>query len=87
MIDLPTRPCGSKTRPGCGKPIVWGVGHDGTRIPLDPRAPVYRIVSDINGEVRVARDHASLVSHFATCAKANQFSGSKKSPQARTAGD
>ena len=29
---------------GCGKPVVWGVTKAGKRVPLDPRAHVYRVV-------------------------------------------
>lgn len=58
---------------GCNKPIVWGLTEDGKRIPLDPSAPVY--VRD--GEV-VRRERLAMVSHFATCPKANDFSASKK---------
>ena len=65
---------------GCGKPIVWGqeIGT-GTKIPLDPRAPVYApIQENIDGTVRVARHAAAMVTHFATCPKATDFSRSKK---------
>jgi hypothetical protein len=58
---------------GCGKPIVWGVTSDGKKIPLDPRPPTYRIVNDIPDSVKVVRDTFVMVSHFATCPKANQF--------------
>ena len=63
---------------GCGKPICWGVTADGKRIPLDPRPPVYRIVNDAGGNEVVERDKNAMVSHFATCPKANEFSGGRK---------
>lgn len=69
----------SATCRGCGKPIVWGIDPDGKKIPLDPRAPVYALNHlPVGGDPHVERDHDSMVSHFATCSKANDFSGSKK---------
>jgi len=65
----------------CGRRIVWGVKEDGTRIPLDPRAPVYRILgTNGRGEALVElcplernlRD--AMVSHFATCPGASEHS-------------
>jgi hypothetical protein len=45
-------------------------------IPLDPSAPVYEIdpVNPSKGE----RTKTAMVSHFKTCSKANEFSGSKR---------
>lgn len=66
---------------GCGKEIVWGVTEDGKKIPLDPRPPVYRWTSHgvpRVGNERIARDKNAMVTHFATCKAADQFSGSKK---------
>ena len=71
---------------GCGKEIVWGTTIEGKKIPLDPKPPIYEIVgNDFDGlEVkRTEEDELSgmnthMVSHFATCSKANDFSGSKK---------
>lgn len=64
---------------GCGKAIVWGETVDGKRIPLDPRPPVYKILAT----GRVVRDVTCMVSHFATCPHASQFSaGKKKEPDA-----
>lgn len=81
---------------GCGRPIVWGRDERGKAIPLDPRPPVYRVVSDprrpdayaatrveeekIEDELGTfdARLSAVMVSHFATCPKASDFSGSRK---------
>lgn len=66
-----TTPC-----KGCGKPIVWGETSEGKAIPLDPRPPVYRIMRhDLAGDPKVHRDKEAMVSHFATCPKASQFSG------------
>jgi hypothetical protein len=81
----PTTPC-----KGCGHLIVWGVTEEGKRIPLDPRPPVYLV--SYNGEehittaVRANGEEAPkleseatfMVSHFATCTHANEFSGKGK---------
>lgn len=71
---------------GCGRAIVWGHLANGRRVPLDAASPVYRIAPGdmvahrVNGkEAAVPDDHGTyLVSHFATCQKAIQFSGSRK---------
>jgi hypothetical protein len=73
-----------KTSPcrGCGKPIVWALKEDGGKIPLDPRPGVYRVAVDHafgDGELRAVLKPDCLVTHFATCPKANWFSGSGKS--------
>lgn len=78
----------SATCKGCGKRIVWGVTPEGKKIPLDPVAPVYRIAENTGGalpsEAPVYRargdGHDYLISHFATCPAANQFSGSRREP-------
>lgn len=65
----------------CGTPLVFIRDIEGTLHPLDAQAPTYRIEPDAFGvEVAVRAD--ALVSHFATCSKAEQFSGGqkKKSP-------
>ena len=70
---------------GCGKKIVWGTTAGGQRIPLDPVPPIYQTspvtvmgqpVEDQVGAMRTSRDY--MVSHFATCPSANDFSKSKK---------
>jgi hypothetical protein len=58
---------------GCSKAILWAVNEDGARIPLDPVAPVY----EVDGQV-VRRTRQALVSHFATCPKADQFSAGRR---------
>ena len=55
---------------GCGKSIWWiNVGTH--RIPIDPVPPVY----SHDGDGGFFRQPESWVSHFATCSRANDFSG------------
>ena len=74
---------------GCGREIIWGQTPIGSMIPLDPRAPIYRILKrDASGTAQikhVEKDVAEIyVTHFATCPKASEFSRSKK-PKTETA--
>ncbi len=72
---------------GCGKRILWIKTDDGKRVPLDPVPPTY--VSFGAGGMHVGRDTApsgwhrseAMESHFATCSKANEFSGRNKEPK------
>ena len=67
---------------GCGKEIIWGKTEDGKKIPLDPVPPVYRFFVTMeedlqdNAVERAGRNY--MVSHFATCKNANDFSASRK---------
>jgi hypothetical protein len=67
--------------PNCKIDIIWG-WDDVTKkkIPLDTRAPVYRVVDSnpSSGMVLVERMKDCYVTHFATCVDAPQFSASKK---------
>lgn len=68
-----TTPC-----KGCGKPIVWAKHTlTGKMIPLDAKAHVYAVSSE-NGHAICTANMYSMVSHFATCAFANDFSKTKK---------
>lgn len=64
---------------GCGKPIEW-IEHTNVvtgelkKVPLDSRAPTFRF----NSETGIWERSDAMVSHFATCPNANQFSASKK---------
>lgn len=61
---------------GCGKDIMFGFDTDsGKWIPLDPAAQVYKV--DPRGRVEKV-PVGYMVTHFATCAAANQFSGKNK---------
>lgn len=56
---------------GCGVPIRFVRGENGKVVPLDVRAPVYEIVSDLTG-AEVAKRVAgakTFVSHWSTCPK------------------
>jgi len=64
---------------GCGKPIVWIETEEGTRIPLDPRAQVYVLYKKADDPRQLGkRTTQAMVTHFATCPKAGDFSGSNK---------
>ncbi len=69
---------------GCGKKIVWGKTGDGKAIPLDPKPPIYYTKEMPDGETACVKFTSMeegvdyMVSHFATCSKANEFSASKK---------
>jgi hypothetical protein len=79
--------CGSGARPGCGKEIRWGRTADGKNIPLDPAAPVYKLgpFDAESGLYAVEKVDGFKVSHFATCAQANNFSKGTK-PQKSSEG-
>lgn len=68
---------------GCGKPIVYAKNFEtGHTIPLDPNPPVYYVEYSDGDEhdapVIATRAKEYMVSHFATCPKANDFSGKNK---------
>jgi len=68
---------------GCGKEIVWGTTQNGKKIPLDPKPPVYFYREPTGGMFEIkkfdtVRHESCMVSHFATCSKANDFSASRK---------
>ena len=77
MIKEPPQAYRTSPCRGCGKPIVWGLTNDNKKIPLDPAPPVYSIVTH-NGQSEAVRTTLAMVSHFATCPNANDFSASKK---------
>lgn len=66
----------------CGAKMVWGlvVTPDGIKsVPLDPKAPVYEVDQEASTETKVVvtRNRNAMVSHFATCPNASEFSGGK----------
>jgi hypothetical protein len=64
---------------GCGKDVLWSKTKEGKNVPLDPKAPVYRVAEDLfGGEVALLERTGSYVSHFATCPKADNFSASNR---------
>ena len=58
---------------GCGKPITFVKTDTGKTVPLDTRAPVYRLAETMDGEPLAIRFKAGMVTHFATCKDANKF--------------
>lgn len=73
--------CGDSGRPGCGREIAFGLTPDGKRIPLDLTAPVYCVGPWDETAQAFRVERASIgyrVSHFATCAKASNFSRGAK---------
>lgn len=62
---------------GCGKSILFAQTEDGKIIPLDTIPPTYLLERDLTGVLVAVRSDA-VVSHFATCPKANDFSKGKK---------
>lgn len=71
-MEVERRPCKK-----CGCPLALVPGPNGKTIPLDMRSQVYIITKDLTGEP-VAQPTEAFVSHFRTCPKANDFSGSKR---------
>ena len=64
---------------GCGKSLMFVPGENGKIVPLDMVAPVYEVTKDLTGNEVAKRVGGSImVSHFATCSKANDFSSSKR---------
>ena len=67
---------------GCGKQILFVTTCDGKTVPLDPTPPVYHRIYDpdsgVHFWIRGSNDPepTAMVSHFATCRAANDFSGS-----------
>lgn len=65
-----------ESRCKCGRPIVWAKNtQSGKPIPLDPRPPTYVVTKEQDGGVLAHRAETVMVSHFATCPMASQFSG------------
>ena len=63
---------------GCGKSIVFGITSEGRKIPLDPIPPVYDVDVEEDGTVTATRNPSAMISHFAMCKNANEFSSSAK---------
>lgn len=71
---------------GCGRDVVFVTTNDGKTVPLHPVPPVFHRVHDPDtGRAFWWRDgsdgggeRTAFVSHFATCPKANDFSGSRR---------
>jgi hypothetical protein len=69
---------------GCGKRILFArvknQKGDLVHVPLDPAPPIYHIAFNEDGTAEAVRGTRNrlMVSHFNTCPKANEFSGSRK---------
>lgn len=74
--DLKPGICGANRGDGCGRPIVWAELESGGRVPLDPRAPVYSYTMH-EDRIVASRNKGAMVSHFATCPKASNFTRPK----------
>lgn len=83
------RPCNY-----CPKSIVWAINEHGKKIPLDPQAPVYRIVrfdqeagayivERAGADVGSGLNPTNYVSHFATCSGASAASKKNRTPAPR----
>lgn len=80
----------SDTCSKCGKEIFWVVSDTGARVPLDPKAKIFRVEAVADGDpiaspVRNPMDglttgNAYMVTHFATCPNAAEFSGRSGKP-------
>ena len=70
----------------CGKQMLWARTPSGGKIPLDAVAPVYRVSLDESSNIHASEPQnknlnigdAFMVSHFATCKYANDFSHGKQ---------
>lgn len=66
---------------GCGRPVLFVTTADGKTVPLDPSPPVYHRIWDPDSDsafwIKGSNDPepTAMVSHFATCPKASDFSG------------
>jgi hypothetical protein len=94
--DVPGRCAIDALRPCryCPKKIAWGIDEKGQRIPLDPVAPVYRIVrfdqdsglyviERAGADVGSGLNPTNYVSHFATCSGASAASKKNRTPAPR----
>lgn len=66
------RPCKA-----CKTPLTFVLGPNGKLIPLDDRAPVYRITQDMLGNPVAEKVDGAYVSHFSSCPAASAFSRKK----------
>lgn len=63
----------------CGRQPQFVKGENGKIIPLDRVSPVFEVIKDLAGQEVAKRVGSTImVTHFATCPAANDFSGSKK---------
>lgn len=65
---------GRRTCKACGAPLLFARTPAGKAIPVDLRPPVYQVTEDLDGNAIAIRAEHSLVTHFATCPHAGEFS-------------
>lgn len=63
---------------GCGARVVFAIDENGKNQILDPKPPVYDVALSEVGNSSCGRIRGGMVSHFATCPKASQFSKKKE---------
>lgn len=65
----------------CKTPVIWAHNpNTGKPMPLDARAPVYR-VELVDRKLTAVRDRTAFVGHHATCRDVATFSGRNRSPK------
>lgn len=75
---------------GCGRIIVFAKSVDGKTIPLDPKAPVYRVIERddwpeaAEPRILVERTTTAMVNHHSTCPKINEAPWKRKPEVDRT---
>ena len=70
------RPCEK-----CGRPLIFVASEEtGELIPLDARAPTFRVEPRPDGKRVAVRAEGVFVSHFSTCTDPDLFSKAKISP-------
>lgn len=84
--SLSSEPSAPAQRPCklCGAPLIFARSENGVVVPLDQKAPVYRVTREGTGQFRAVRDVTCFVSHFCTCPKVAQMRG--KGPQRQAPG-
>jgi hypothetical protein len=67
--------------------MVFAKTIDGKTIPLDPKAAVYKIVTQEGDNMVVERYLSAMVNHHSTCPRVNEAPWKKKEERNRTGSD